>query len=179
MRRIIQQRRRIFIGCEGQSEQSYVKLLQGYATLPVHLDSVLLQPGGGDAGSLLERAKYHHNRNQKLSGPYQAAFLLLDKDKLGNSSTIELEKRAHGAGIKLIWQDPCHEAFLLRHFPGCQNKRPADSAASMEALLRLYASYVKGTSARHLQSLITLDMIRQAAAVTASFEALLNLTCRP
>lgn len=46
-----QQRAPIFIGCEGESERGYVAFLGRLveeAGLAVHLDPVLLQPGGGD-----------------------------------------------------------------------------------------------------------------------------------
>jgi len=56
---LIPQRRRLFVGCEGESEQAYVALLarlSGEAGLAVHLDAVLLQPGGGDPLAIVERA---------------------------------------------------------------------------------------------------------------------------
>lgn len=178
-KRQIPQRRRIFVGCEGQSEQSYVRLLQTYSILPVHLDPVLLQPGGGDAGALLERAKARHAQGQQRNGRYDAAFVFLDKDKLGNNTMPDLERRAQRIGIVLIWQDPCHEAFLLRHFPGCQNRIPANGAEAMNALQRIFESYDKATPARILETQISLEMIRQAASVTAGLTALLGLIAPP
>lgn len=172
-RRIIPQKQRIFVGCEGQSEQSYVRLLSEYATADVYLDAVVLQPGGGDARALLEKAGSKCRERQKLYGQYGAGFLLLDTDKLGNNSVPDLERKALKIGMTLIWQKPSHEAFLLRHFPGCQHRQPADSASALQALRRQFATYDKGIPARQLQSRISLDMVRQAAVVTAGFDRLL------
>lgn len=174
-RRLIPQKQRIFVGCEGQSEQSYVRLLSEYAKADMHLDAVLLQPGGGDAGALLEKACSKYRERQKLYGPYVDAFLLLDKDKLGNNSVQDLERQALKIGIILIWQDPSHEAFLLRHFPGCQYRQPADSASALHSLRQQFPTYDKGIPARQLQSRISLEMVRAAAGVTAGFDRLLAL----
>lgn len=52
-------RRSIFIGCEGESERGYVAFLGRLAEqvgLAVHLDPVVLQPGGGDPLAIVELA---------------------------------------------------------------------------------------------------------------------------
>ena len=59
-RKIIQPRRRVFLGCEGESERGYGALLGQLLESQrhdVHLDVVLLQPGGGDPLSLVKLAK--------------------------------------------------------------------------------------------------------------------------
>jgi hypothetical protein len=58
-RRLIPQRRRVFLGCEGESERGYCALLSRLLEArrrDVHLDIVLLQPGGGDPLALVELA---------------------------------------------------------------------------------------------------------------------------
>jgi bisphosphoglycerate-dependent phosphoglycerate mutase len=56
-KRIIQQRKRIFIAAEGESEQSFVKWLQQLSDqqrLHIHLDCQTLE--GGGYKTMLERA---------------------------------------------------------------------------------------------------------------------------
>jgi hypothetical protein len=58
-RSLIPQRRRIFLGCEGESERAYGALvgrLLEKRRRDRHLDVVLLRPGGGDPLALLELA---------------------------------------------------------------------------------------------------------------------------
>jgi hypothetical protein len=48
--------------------------------------------------------------------------VLLDTDRRGQAPQrdmrmVELAQRTR---LRLIWQEPCHEAFLLRHLEGCQ-----------------------------------------------------------
>jgi hypothetical protein len=56
----IPQRRRIFLGCEGESERSYSALLNQVAleerNLHIALDVELLRPGGGDPLALVQLA---------------------------------------------------------------------------------------------------------------------------
>jgi len=59
-RLFIPQRRRIFLGCEGESERGYGALigrLLESQRRDVHLQVVLLKPGGGDPLALIEQAR--------------------------------------------------------------------------------------------------------------------------
>jgi hypothetical protein len=37
---------------------------------------------------------------------------------------------AQAAHLHLLWQEPSHEALLLRHLDGCQTLRPSSPAAA-------------------------------------------------
>ena len=88
-RPFIPQCRRVFLGCEGESERGYGGLigrLLEEQRRDVHLDVVLLKPGGGDPLALVERAvKYIRENEQKRNAPYVHRALLLDADTLGRS----------------------------------------------------------------------------------------------
>jgi hypothetical protein len=73
---------------------------------------------------------------------------------------------------RLIWQDPDHEALLLRHLPKCQDKRPA-SGDSMRALQKQWPDYVKGMSAQQLARQIALPEILSASAVEVELRSFL------
>jgi hypothetical protein len=74
----IPQRRRIFLGCEGESERSYGVLLGRLVEVRhgrIHLDTVLLRPGGGDPLALMERAVLMGRRVSRR-GNYSAKVIL-------------------------------------------------------------------------------------------------------
>ena len=83
---VIPQRKRIFLGCEGESEQSYGALLSRVVEEQhkrCFLDTVLLRPGGGDPLALVQLAAEKLKQRQKKGGEYAAAYVLLDSDKRG------------------------------------------------------------------------------------------------
>lgn len=139
-RNLIPQRRRVFLGCEGESERGYgarIRQLLELQRQDVHLDVVLLRPGGGDPLTLVERAQRRlMNSRRRQEPPYVIRAVLLDADRLGESAERDARMRelAVHENITLIWQNPCHEALLLRHFPDCQALRPPTVAHAMEEL---------------------------------------------
>ncbi|MGO6694436.1 hypothetical protein ACCS54_20525 [Rhizobium johnstonii] len=65
----IPQRKRTFLGCEGESEQSYGALLArivGKQKTDFFLDTVLLRPGGGDPLALVELAEKKKKQGVKV-----------------------------------------------------------------------------------------------------------------
>ncbi len=134
------QRKRLFVGCEGESERGYAALLQRYAEIDdllVHIDPVLLQPGGGDPCALVERALALLTQRERRHGdPYANSFVLLDTDKLGQTPQRDQRARqiAERAGLTLVWQEPCHEAMLLRHLENCTNLQPGTTPLALQQL---------------------------------------------
>ena len=66
-------RRRLFVGCEGDSERSFVVLVRRIVNdvhQKVHLDPQLLQPGGGDPLALVRRAEEIITKNERTREPY-------------------------------------------------------------------------------------------------------------
>ena len=77
----IPQRRRIFLGCEGQGERGYGTLLARIARevkIHVHIDARLLQPGAGDPRALVERAAQIIEHDGARREPFEIKAVLLD-----------------------------------------------------------------------------------------------------
>src|SRR5947209_6048899 len=90
------QRRRVFAGCEGESERGYAVFTSNIlATVHarVHIDAKLLRPGGGDPLALVEVAQAIIRREEKNREPYDSKFIFLDSDKLGVAPARDAEAR--------------------------------------------------------------------------------------
>lgn len=178
-RKVVAQRRRFFVGCEGESEQGYVALLARLAEvarLPLHLDVVLLRPGGGDPLGLVELAAKRAAERSRKHGAYEARFILLDDDKMGVTPArdAQIEGVRAYADLRLIWQSTCHEALLLRHLDGSAQKRPATTALAIAALAQQWPAYRKGMAATRLAERIDQAAVVRAAQVELELAALLT-----
>lgn len=164
----IPQRRPIFVGCEGESEQGYATLLQDLAHeagLQVHLKIEVLR--GGDPLARIEQAKVKLAQFRKTRGVITDKFVMLDTDQLSldPDRAIRAKRLADAEGIRIIWQEPCFEAFLLRHFNGCVMRRPPTNIATQEAILNEWPQYKKAMSRAELARKINLDSVVRAAVV--------------
>lgn len=169
-RRSIPQRRRFFVGCEGESEQGYVGLLSLLAEdagCGVHLDAVLLRPGGGDALALVERAVDRLRENERKRDPYEHRVVLLDADTLNRAPDRDarIDPLARTYDLLLVWQAPCHEALLLRHLEGCERFRPPNTAEAERRLIEHWPDYRKGLPARRLSDRIGRAELARAGSV--------------
>lgn len=174
-RAIIPQRVPIFLGTEGESEAGYGALLGKFArdqNLHVHLDVHSLQPGAGDPLALVEKAAQLIARRERVRSKYGVKALLID---IGTErKNREAITRARDCGIDhIIWQAPDHEAVILRHLEGCQQRRPP-AGASMAALLREWPAYRKAMSSHEIGGRITLANIRLVCAVEPELAAFLR-----
>lgn len=174
---VIPQRKRIFLGCEGESEQSYGALLTrvvGAQRQDFFLDTILLRPGGGDPLALIQLAAKKKKQGEK-KGDYAAAFVLMDSDKRGVAPQRDQQAQtlANAEGLTIIWQEPCHEALLLRHFPNAQQLKPQSTALAIAALIGKYAEYAKGMPAAKLAAVIDAAGLRRARGVEPGLNALL------
>lgn len=172
-------RRRFFLGCEGEIEQSYGALLQIMADeslqLRVHLDLQLL--GGGDPLAIVEAAVQKARERAQKRGRFVGRAVLLDSDRHGHAPERDnrIAPLAQAHGLLLIWQRPCHEALLLRHLPGCQTLRPSSSAAAEAALVRQWPEYQKPMPARRLPEKLGLSEIQAAAQFEDDLRGFLSL----
>jgi hypothetical protein len=171
----IQQRTRIYLGCEGQSEQSYVARLSQIAeaaSLHLHFDNDVLQPGGGDPLALVELAIRRIKQREAKRTAFAFRAILLDRDKLGvkPERDAQIESLTKRNQLYLIWQEPCHEGFLLRHLEGQQTKRPVTSDLAEQALKAVWTEYQKAMPAMHLASKIDLQAILRASSVESIFK---------
>ena len=87
---------------------------------------------------------------------------------------VSVNRAADDAGIRIIWQSPCHEAFLLRHFQGHERDAPITSSLALLALLRVWPGYKKAMSSLHLAKQIKVDNLRLSASVQPDFLELLK-----
>jgi hypothetical protein len=180
MRRLrIQQRTRIYVGCEGQSEQSYCARLGQIADsggLFLYIDNDLLQPGGSDPLALVELAIRRIAEKERKRGAFSFRAVLLDQDKCGQTPDRDRQIAPLLAenGLFAIWQNPCHEGFLLRHFAGYETARPATSELAMQELRRVWPEYYKGMPASQLAVRIDTAAVRRASAVERQFASFLD-----
>ena len=179
MRLRIQQRKRIYLGCEGQSEQSYgARLAQiaDAAGLHLYFDNDILQPGGGDPLALVQLALRRIKHTETKRGTFAFRAILLDRDKFGGQleRDAQVGPMARASRLHLIWQEPCHEGFLLRHLEGHHIARPLTSDLAGQALRAVWAEYQKAMPTMYLARRIDLQAIERAAAVEDDFRAFLQ-----
>lgn len=177
MSRSFQQRKRIYLGCEGPSEQSYGKRLNEIVDaegLRLFLDCDVL--GGGDPLTMVQLAVKRIREKTKKRGTFAYRAILLDRDRLGQTPDRDgqIPALAIRYGLCLIWQDPCHEAFLLRHFDGQAAARPTSSTLAHQALKRVWPAYEKAMPASELVNRITLAGIQRVCVVEAAFAEFLT-----
>jgi hypothetical protein len=171
----IPQRKRIFIGCEGASEASYCRLIDRLANeqagLHVHIVPHILQPGAGDPLQLVRKAVAKIAHEERRHAPFAVKAILLDRT--GSAEILSLARAlANDAAVHLVWQEPDHEAFLLRHLPNCSRRRPA-AGATMAALQSEWPDYDKGIPMLELARKIGLADLLVAASVEDDLRELL------
>ena len=170
----------VFIGCEGESERGYGQLLSAMVRqkgLPFHLETVCLNPGSGSPAKCVEKAKreiQHWERNR--GSRFSLKIVLIDTDTVDSNPAekAKVDRAANEANILIIWQSPCHEAFLLRHFPGHGHDAPATSQLALSALLRVWPDYKKAMSSLELSKQISAEKVKQSASVHPDFLRLLQ-----
>jgi hypothetical protein len=154
----------MFLGCEGDSERGYGALLGDLLEerrQDIHLDVVLLRPGGGDPLTLVKRCEEYFARNARRGSPaYIHRALLLDSDLREHDRTRDQEATnlALKLELRMIWQEPCHEAFLLRHLDGFRDNRPTLPRDAMTLLQRAWPQYRKGMAAVRLREELAMKM---------------------
>lgn len=176
-RRVIERRARVFLGCEGESEQGYGALLQRLVDASganIHVVLVNLQPAG-DPLALAKKAERKLAEEIRRGGPFVAQAVMLDTDRLPELPDRGLEARAILARSEMIaiWQRPDFEGLLLRHFAGHEHDDPP-RGRSLAALSALWADYHKNMSAAELQRRIRLDHVLRAAEVEPELAELLK-----
>lgn len=170
----IPQRKPIFLGCEGESEAGYARLLGRLAQelgLHVHIHAEPLQPGAGDPLALVQKAVRRIAQLERQRATFVVKAVLLDIGSAQKNNAASA--LADASGVGLIWQEHDHEALLLRHLPGCQNLRPP-AGTSLAALKHRWPDYEKPMPAQRLARHIGLQQIQQAVAVEADLRTFLT-----
>jgi hypothetical protein len=176
-RRIRPLRRRIFCGCEGESEQSYGTFLHQLVAErgDLHIDSQLLQPGAGDLLGAVERAyKLIQRKEREYGSRYKTRAIFLDADRLGQrpERDQQIAPLCATAQIHIVWQRPCHEALLLRHID--THARPLYPTQALLELRRHWPEYQKASPARYLAGKFSLKDVWRACQVEEDLFAFLN-----
>ena len=171
------ERKPIFVGCEGDSEVSYIAFISDLAEaarLPVFIRPIALREG--DPLSRVEKAIRLIDDNRKKRVDYAARFILMDSDQiaLAPDRAEQAKLRAIKNKISIIWQDPCHEALLLRHFAGHETKRPKTAIASAKQLVKQWPGYTKGMSRQDIAKVLSLEAVRRAATVEQELKSFLT-----
>lgn len=175
----IPRRKRFFIGCEGESEQGYARLLQTFSDemgLAVHIVAKVMLKSG-DPLKKAERAIAVLEQEARGSKPaFVGRFLQFDTDVIGQNPARdqEMNNLTSKKRIILIRQDICFESFLLRHFEGHEADQPATSEEALARLRGIWPEYRKGASAQELAQYIKLEHARRAASnpLNSDFEIL-------
>lgn len=172
-------RKPVFLGCEGESEQAYGQLLNELARerrLPVHIEVVNLNPGAGDPLARIRRARQEMDRWSRRRSQFEFAAVLMDSDQIEHEPQrrLEVESLAARHRIAILWQQPCHEAFLLRHFAGHDYRRPPTTALAGQDLREVWPHYQKPMTRRQLVRHLTLEHVLRAARQDEAFAAFLG-----
>lgn len=175
-RSFIPQRKPIFVGCEGESEQGYAGFLQDLiheADLHVHLNIELLK--AGDPLARVELAVRRLAQLRKTRVTFADRFILLDTDQLQLSAdrANRARKLAADNDIRIVWQEPCFEAMLLRHFAGKTAHRPPTNQLAQNAVRQEWPQYQKPMNRAQFAGKIDMDAVKRAAGVEADLMALL------
>jgi hypothetical protein len=167
-RAYILQRPRVFLGCEGKSERGYGELIRNLLqdqgkTIHIHCEAFR----GGEPLDLVERCVEHIHQIKMKRDPYKLLALLLDADRRGQSKIRDARAAALARRnqIRLIWQEPCHEAVLLRHLPGCTRKRPTTTNDALLQIEKVWPEYDRPMTAERLRERIDYDGVLRAITV--------------
>lgn len=178
MPKIIRQRRRVFIGCEGESERSYVALLQKLMEIKPDYQLIPEVLNGGDHLANIESAQKALKKHQvQARGQFVAKYVLLDSDLRGRNARrdADCDRLARQLDLRLIWQNPCHEAFLLRHLEECTQRRPPTSGESEQQLRAAWPGYEKNFGRERLSARIDIAALNRVRRVEPELEGLLIL----
>ena len=160
-------RKRVYVGCEGESERSYAGFLSGIAEeagLSLHFDTQICP--GGDHLAVVEAAVDRLGRRAHQHGQFWKRAIFLDSDRRTEHAerTAEADRLIAQYNFLPVWSDPCLEAFILRHFAGCEQLRPSTSSLADQELSRYWPDYRKPMTRLALRAKFEMADVRRAAA---------------
>lgn len=161
----------LFIACEGESELGYARFFGGIIGSAFHVDAAVCH--GGDPVAVVQ-ATLKALRNPSRRGVrFAAKAVFVDTDLCRQRPDLahNANRIAEAHGLTMLWQVPCHEAFLLRHLEGCAALRPPTSELAMAALVERWPDYRKGTSAAVHAHRLDDAAVRRALSVEPAFDA--------
>jgi hypothetical protein len=178
-RNIRARRRPVFLGCEGESERAYCQTLFDIIESEiqtVHLEVVLLGEGAGSPLAKIQKAIKKIEGYERTRSKFFRRVVLMDSDLIEHNEVLRVrtENLATQHDIRIIWQSPCHEAFLLRHLPNCAQLRPPTTALANSVLTAQWPLYRKPMSRIEIANRIDSDRVRQVIVVENEFRLFLN-----
>lgn len=172
----VQPRRVIFIGVEGESERAFVRFLERCCwNEGLHLALNVKLTRGGDSVSVVEEAGRHLTRRDERR-QIESRLVLLDRDRIEEDQKAGRDVQAAAVkwDLQLIFQNPQHEALLLRLHRGHEQRRVTARAALTE-LRRVWPQYSKPMTADELTRRFSLSDVRQAARYDQELHRLLAI----
>jgi hypothetical protein len=123
------------------------------------------------------KGRPHRGAPRAKLRPLCCCGILLDRDQWGLDTSRDQKVAALAAKhkLRLIWQGPCHEGFLLRHLPGCASHRPMTAKEALRRLKAKWPDYEKGAPADYLCQRLTATHLLQTCAVESDLCDYLNL----
>lgn len=171
---------RFFLACEGESEYSYVKFLNGLAdkhsSKHVHLDPFVIN-GGGNPHTTLERSRTKYEaeaKKVKKLGGYEEKLILMDEDtyqKFSSNDKREFKRKLKKEKFGIIWQRPDHEGFLIRHFSNSVTPRLGHT---MDQLQKFWVNYNKNMSVIDIESRLDIRCVKFASNSVPEFKKFLK-----
>ena len=92
-----------------------------------------------------------------------------DINERSNANLLALENN-----ILIIWQQPSHEAFLIRHLQGCAQLRPSTTGLADSRLLEKWPNYRKPMNRIQVAREINAGRVQQAATVEPELRSFLT-----
>jgi hypothetical protein len=134
--------------------------------ISIHLDAHTLNRTGANPEVLIKEAIRIMERQARAHEPFEFAAVFLDADVLEADANRKQRalKSAREASLHLIVQHPDHEGLLLRHLPGCDQRRPGQGQ-SLNSLAKEWPGYQKPMSRRELGRKLGVEDIKRACGV--------------
>ena len=129
----------------------------------------------GDPLSRVEEVRRRVAQKERAKAAFAFKFLIIDYDQcqLDTNRAQRAKTLAAQSGLIIIWQRPCHEGFLLRHFAGHQQDDPQSCDLADQALKHPWPEYAKPMEKRDLARRLDSQALDRAAAVEPQLAAFL------
>ena len=160
-RGLVERRRVIFIGVEGQSERAFVRFLGRCCErkeLHLHLD--VKSANGGDSVTVVEAGAPYVSRRSEHS----RRLVLLDQDRIERDRKAGRDAWAVASTLRLeiVLQRPNLEGLLLRLHPGQEHRR-LQAQDAMKELRKVWPEYRKPPTADQLDQRFDMPALLRSA----------------
>jgi hypothetical protein len=171
------QRKRVFFGCEGDSEASYAAFL--YDLLEKFRSDRHIEKesfGGGDHLAVVEATIEAIQRKERAFGRFTVRGVMLDADRRGENGQRDAQCDAliRRHGLIALWQRPCIEGLLVRHFAGNEHRNFPSSAAALDAIRVLWPSYRKPATRFELAAKLGIEDVYRLRQTEHDLDGLLR-----